>query len=332
MMPTRIVVRARRGFTLIEMMIALVLLGLVGGAIVTAIAGHQRFFRGASDIMQARGQLRQAMAMLTGDLRAISRRDADIYELTNQSIDFRGVTGSSFICAKPTNTTFVIPPLNVKKNNSPTAWVNQPQAGDSMFVYDDSAAASTSDDAWRVYQIASIDEVVGVNGCPTYTPTTGGFVEASDATQPSYRLTVSGGTPLRSSIGVGAPIRFFRRVKYALYEESADGNWYLGTRDCAELVSRSGTPCTGMRALAGPLRPPIGTTDTSGLRFQIYDTTGSTLSAANATTPARLARIRIALRAQTGRTIWVPGKARGLYADSLELHVGLRNRNRGRIT
>lgn len=320
----------RPGFTLLELMIAMVIGALVGATLVASIAGQQRFFRGASAISNLRNQLRQAGALLPSDLRPISRRAGDIYSITSEQIDFRSVMGSSFICAKPANTTIVVPPLQVAKNNSLTAWIDQPQVGDSMLVYDDSILVSTSDDTWRAYQITGITAVTGVNACPVRTAATGGFVETADATQSSYQITVAAGTPFRAANYVGNPVRFFRRVKYGLYQEPADNNWYLGYADCAFLSGRGATPCSTMRAIAGPLRSYASGSAalaTNGLNLQYFDSTGATIDPSALGANKRIARIRIALRAETDAAVHTPNAPSGTFLDSLIVHVGLRNRN-----
>src|SRR2546429_6633629 len=62
----------RAGFTLIELVIAMVLMSLVGGAIVKLLLRQQRFYNSTSDLIQTRQQIRQAAAMVPSDLRGIS--------------------------------------------------------------------------------------------------------------------------------------------------------------------------------------------------------------------------------------------------------------------
>ncbi len=320
---------SRSGFTLVELMVAMVLGALVGVTLVASIAGQQRFFRGASAITNTRNQLRQAAALLPSDLRAVSRRGGDFYSITSEQIDFRSVMGSSFICAKPSATTIVVPPLQVAKNNSLTSWINQPQVGDSLLVYDDSMLVSTSDDAWRSYQITGITAVTGASACPVRNAA-GGFVESTDASQPSYQITVAATTPFRTANYVGNPVRFFRRVKYGLYQEPTDNQWYLGYSDCAYLSGRGTTPCTTMRAIAGPLSAYTNGTPglaTNGLNLQYFDSTGTAVNPSVFAAGSRVARIRIALRGQTDAAVNSANAPNGTFVDSLVVHVGLRNRN-----
>jgi prepilin-type N-terminal cleavage/methylation domain-containing protein len=57
----------RAGFTLLELMIALVLLGMIGGTIASLIVRQQRYFRGAQDSLDSRAELRRVGALLPTD-------------------------------------------------------------------------------------------------------------------------------------------------------------------------------------------------------------------------------------------------------------------------
>jgi prepilin-type N-terminal cleavage/methylation domain-containing protein len=99
MLTTNLIRRAHRaGFTLVELLIAMTLMGIIGGAIVTLLLRQQRFYNGTNELIQTRQQIRQAAAMLPSDLRGISSVGGDIYAMTDSSIDFRSVFGSSVAC------------------------------------------------------------------------------------------------------------------------------------------------------------------------------------------------------------------------------------------
>src|SRR6266545_4499285 len=89
----------RAGFTLIELVIAMVLMSLVGGAIVKLLLRQQRFYNSTTDLIQTRQQIRQAAAMLPSDLRGISSIGGDISVMADSALEFRSVFGSSVVCA-----------------------------------------------------------------------------------------------------------------------------------------------------------------------------------------------------------------------------------------
>src|SRR3712207_6717642 len=74
--PTRLRrVPARRGFTLAELVVALLLFSIVGGGILTLMMRQQRFYRSTADIIQLQGQLRQGGSVMPLDLRGMSTSD-----------------------------------------------------------------------------------------------------------------------------------------------------------------------------------------------------------------------------------------------------------------
>src|SRR5437764_810500 len=235
------------GFTLAELMLVVALLGLVVGATLTVMVRQQQFYRSAGQISVVRDQLRQGIGAISTDLRSVSPLDGDFYAISDKSVEFRTVTGSTIICQLTSTTQFLIPPLQLANGNTLTVWSAAPVAGDSFFVYDDSTNIGPDDDTWKALSVGSIAQVTGANGCPI----AGGFVQAADTGRASYRITVPAGRPLPPTLLTGAPIRLFRRAHYELYQ-AADGRWYLGWFDC--LAGRA-PACTALQPLAGPYRP-----------------------------------------------------------------------------
>jgi type II secretory pathway pseudopilin PulG len=305
------------GFTLAELTIALVLLGLVLGATMTVLVRQQKFYRSAADLSEVRDQLRQAIGAIPADLRGISPGGNDFYALTDKSVEFRAVTGSTIICQIVSTTEFRIPPQQLANGNTLTVWSSAPQAGDSLFVFDDSTSAGAADDRWVALSISSITPVTGANGCQVAS----GFVQAADQAQPSYDITVPAGRPLPVTVLTGAPIRFFRRTHYELYQATS-GNWYLGHYTC-----RAGQSpvCNALQPLAGPYRAYSSSTPgTSGLLFSYFDSTGTALAASLANAP-KVSRIQLSVRGQA-KHVEISGMPKGTYNDSLVVSVGVRNR------
>ena len=73
MMRTQPARQSRRGMTLVEIMISLVLLGIISGVIMRVILRQQRFYQGANQIMTQRSQLRQATSVLPTSLTSTLR-------------------------------------------------------------------------------------------------------------------------------------------------------------------------------------------------------------------------------------------------------------------
>jgi prepilin-type N-terminal cleavage/methylation domain-containing protein len=304
----------RAGFTLVELVIALVLVSAVAGAIVRLLVRQQRFYTSTTDLIQTRQQIRQAAAMLPSDLRGISSVGGDIYAMSDSSLEFRSVFGSSIVCANSAGKLSTVP-RTLAKGSAMTNWAALPSVGDSLIVYNDSTSPTGSNGVWVRMQITAVTAVTGnvASGCPT----TSALVQASDLTtsNPSYQLTLS---PAASSkIIVGAAMRFFRRVHYSIYQ-AADGSWYLGFYNC----QTGRVPvCNTIQPLAGPFQPYDKNSTTSGVQFAYYDSTGAAMNA-----PSQVARISLIVRGQSTGLLNLTGDGAVQFRDSLRMEVGLRNR------
>jgi prepilin-type N-terminal cleavage/methylation domain-containing protein len=304
----------RAGFTLIELVIAMVLMSLVGGAIVKVLLQQQRFYNSTTDLIQTRQQIRQAAAMLPSDLRGIASGDSDIYVMTDSSLEFRSVFGSSIACSVDAGGGWVSTvPKVLAKGSAMTSWTAVPSVGDSIAVYDEGTITAQSDDRWSRAQVTGVTLRTGnVNdGCPTAS----GLAQLADltASNPSYKLTI---TPKLVNVTVGASIRFLRRVHYSVYKAS-DNQWYLGYYDC----KTGRVPvCNAAQAIAGPFQP-YAVNGTSGVQFAYYDSTGAVT-----TKPSEVARISLVVRGQSAGLLNLSGAGGTVFKDSLRIEVGLRNR------
>lgn len=304
----------RRGLTLIELMISIVLLGLLGGLIVGFLLKQERFYAGATEILLTRTQVRQASVMMPSDLRGIA--SGDIYAMTDTSIDFRSTFGSSYVCASTKASSQIsIPPVNLAKGSALTVWSQTPVNNDSLALYVDSTNTSSKDDSWSYHRI-SATSVAFSNASPGCLSATG-MMKSTDvnAGNPSYAYTLS---PTQSgTVSAGAAVRFFKKVHYSLYR-ATDGNWYLGYYDCRT----SRTPvCNAIQPIAGPLRPYVaGSPELAGVRFTYYDTLGNVT-----TNRLAVSRISVLLQGQGTRTIQLVGSSPTTFRDSVRIEVGLRN-------
>ena len=303
----------RAGFTLIELLVSMVLMGLVAGAIVKLLLRQQRFYNSTNDLIQTRQQIRQAAAMLPSDLRGISSVGGDIYAMSDSALEFRSVFGSSVVCSNNLGKLSTVPRL-LAKGSIMTSWSGLPLVGDSLAVYNDSSSFTVTDDAWTRHQITAVTAVTGnvSSGCPT----SSGFVQAGDLTanNPSYQLTLS---PAASSkVLQGAAIRFFRRVRYRIFQDT-DNQWYLGYYNC---VTGRSPVCNTTQAIAGPFQP-YAASATSGVQFAYYDTTGAVTAV-----PSQVARISLVVRGQAAALLNLSGEGGTTFRDSLRIEIGLRNR------
>src|SRR5881296_4487916 len=91
----------RRGFSLIELMIALVLLGLVSAAVYKVLVNNQRLYLAQTQTIDLNQNIRAAAAILPAELRELDAVDGDITFMGPDSIRIRAMRQLAFVCATP---------------------------------------------------------------------------------------------------------------------------------------------------------------------------------------------------------------------------------------
>ena len=260
--PSRALGVLRRGVTLVELMIALTMLGIVGGLLTTVLIKQQRFNRALTETAESRSRMRDIATILPTDLRGASSVGRDLLAIDLTSMQFRSSIGSSVLCTLAGGTVIEIPPTTLASGQVLTAWINPPKPGDVAFIYDDGAARGNADDSWRQFTITDTASAVNPLWCPAAALTP--FTQVADNGARRYRITLNA-APNPLSIRVGAPIRFAREVRYSLFVAS-DQDWYVGYETCTSsgIVGVAG-PCANREILAGPVRAATADTATSGL-------------------------------------------------------------------
>ncbi|HET7583740.1 MAG TPA: prepilin-type N-terminal cleavage/methylation domain-containing protein [Gemmatimonadaceae bacterium] len=292
--------RSRRGFTLIELMITLVLLSFVAAALISVIVGQQRFYGDTNEIVEARGSMRQIAELLPSELHALSPSSGDIHKFADRGINFRATIGASIACTvDAANGIIVIPPTSLKRDNALTSWITTPVAGDSIVIFDSGVSPSQ----WRMYELAKVG---GSANCPTYT---------ADATEAAAGITLVTTDPLANTIPAGASIRFFHTAQYEAYQ-AADRRWYLGYFDC--IPGRS-PECTTIQPVSGPYATVDGS-NASGVLFRYLDADGKVTA-----DPTQVARIDVLARAESRDAMRGAGRAHAIYQDSIAFSIAVRN-------
>jgi prepilin-type N-terminal cleavage/methylation domain-containing protein len=327
--------RKRRGMTLIEIMIALVLLGIVSGVIMRVIMRQQRFYQGVNQIMTQRSQLRQATGVLPSDLRSLSSVGGDILVASDSSMEFMMNVGTGVVCALvPGGTKIVMPPEALWNGQSITSWYgygwpdpkNKPKSAYTVYIYNPGKAVGNDDDIWQKFSLTDVTS--STTACLSTFTTIGDAgkkrpVLELSSTGPNDPVT---GGPLSQYIGIGAPVRIMKQVRYKLYT-AGDGKWYLGYSDYDVTSSKYDE----LSPVGGPYDAyASGSGSATGLGFRYYDVDGTEIaSGANATDRARIARVDLIARARTATNVRAAGFQAGLnqqYKDSLAVSVMLRNR------
>jgi prepilin-type N-terminal cleavage/methylation domain-containing protein len=289
------------GFTLLELVVVLVLVGLSGTIIGTTLVRQQTFYRGAADLLHAREGVRDAMEVLSADVRSASVADT-LRVLTDSAFEFFTTIGSSVVCTGSTATDLVLPVHRGPRGNTLTSFATAPDSGDLAIIYADSANAP---EPWHRTSISSFGPRASVESC---------LGSSDPVDRAGYLLRITDG---RAAPFPGKPVRFLRRARYSLYR-SSDGEWYLGYRRCNAV----GPPvCGAVQPLSGPYRSYSARTTSTGLLFEYFDGAGAQLHGSAGA--ASLARVDVTAR--SGSAQLVPGGPVSAFGDSGTVSIAIRN-------
>ena len=276
----------RAGLSLAEVVVVLAVLGIAAAAVGRLGLGQQAHYRDVATRTRMRDGLREGAAVLGAELRGIAPAAGDLYadEMRDASIAFRSTVGTWVLCgplAPGARTLDVGDVMALDARPSPASAspaTDAPSVGDSLWVYDSGADISGEDDQWRA---ALVSGVARLTGTCTGTPS---------AARDLFHLTLS--SPVDARVEPHAPVRVFRRVRYALYQ-SSDGLWYLGFSDCRPIVRAP--PCATLQPVSGPYEPSSVNPNRSGLVLRYLDDAGTPTA-----DPASVARIDMILHARAG--------------------------------
>jgi type II secretory pathway pseudopilin PulG len=303
-------VATRWGLTLAEIAVVLALIGVLGTTIGLTLIRQQRFYRGTTELLQAREGVRDAMELLSTDLRGMSVADT-VRLLADSAIELFANIGSSIVCQTSGNGVG-LPAAASGRGNALTALLTQPDTGDvALFLRDSIEGASE----WER------DRIIGFSArsLEMTCPGSSAFSRGSEADPGAKGFLLELSAPLSPRVRVGAPVRFIRRGRYSLYHAS-DGRWYLGYRRCNALGTSS---CGVIQPLSGPYRDYNPNPRSSGLLFEYFDESGNRLTPD--ASPLTLARVDVTARAESRQRIVVEGRVIA-PGDSATVAIAIRNR------
>ena len=225
----------RRGFTIIELLVGLVVGLIVLSSIVQLMIVQSRGYRKQREIIDIRQTAREAGAVLAGDLRQARVGESPLIAMGANSIALRSPRGMGTICAK----------------HATLARYGLWKTGGNIFAgADDSALVQQlGREKWTALKITGVGTpaAMGVPVCAW-----------PGARPPEIVVEFAVGTRTDTSyIKVGAAFRNFRRVEYGEYQ--LNSRWWLGRK-----VGAAGS----YEQLTGPLVAPAS----NGLAFVYYDT------------------------------------------------------------
>ena len=278
----------RRGFTLVELMIALVIMGLVTGAIYKLLNTNQRLSLAQAEQVSLQSTVRTGSLIVPSELRELNTWQGstpdrnDIIDAKPDNVIYRAGRGMGFLClfAAANATQVTIGRSNWTGVRAPDA------ARDDLHIFIDGNPYDDNDDGWSL--LALTGATPSVNAC-------GG--------DPGYVLTVS---PLPADVPVNTPVRLFELMKLELYADPGDGEWWLGARS--------------LNVEPNPV-PVLGPLTNDGFGLQYLDSTG--VATADWTA---IKSVRLTVRGQTDAAVRAGGTAAlGHPKEALVTQVMLRN-------
>ena len=296
--------RRPAGFTLPELLIALACASVLCAAVAAIALRQQRLFAELADNAAMTGRLREVIATLPIDLRAVSPAAGDIRDARDTSLEIRGTIASAVVCdtvGGVSGRSAILGPA-APGVETYAALLTPIAAGDTAWLLD----ARDTVEQWIPRRVTSVSTTT-TSRCAAGGPVVSGTSFAATS------LALDTLAPARA----GSVIRVTRPARYSLYK-SSDGSWQLGARDWNTTTSRFNT----IQPLAGPLLPPSG----RGLVFSYFDSAGVAVANPGAASSG-VALIHVAARAKAGVPTRVLGAKDAVRReDSLDAAVFLHNR------
>lgn len=213
----------RRGFTLVELLIGLVLLGMAGAVMIRTALHMERGTRSALDAAQVQGSFDATLGFLESDLADLGTDSAatDLLAIGGDSITWRATRGTGLACHLALTGIWLLQ----------SRWVaaRLPQPGrDSLQLFLDNDSLAVAGGRWVALPVQGVSS-------------------ASCGGAPALRVTtvIDSATAGRTDLPALLPVRSFEVMQARLYQ--SQGQWWFGVRS----VSAG----EGIQPVAGPFLP-----------------------------------------------------------------------------
>lgn len=281
--------RNHKGYTLIELMVALVILVLVTGSIFKLLRTNQRMTRAQAERVDLQSNVRTASLVIPSELRELNTviggtvAQNDILSMTATSIQYRAMRGIGYICQTPTIGEIRILASTWSGLRDPVA------VRDGAYVFVDGNTDLSTDDSWLPVAITVVNTASTCGGAA------------------AYSLTISPTAAALPSVSVLTPVRIYEVEELSLY--ASGGQSWLGARSVS---AGEVSP----QPLLGPL---VGTT---GIALTYLD-----INNAVTAVPANVKSIRLTITGIGNQaTASYGGSSQtSVVRDTLTTQVSLRN-------
>lgn len=233
--------RLRAGSSLVELLVAMTLLAIIGGAAAAAIRMQTGIQLRVSRQTTAAAQLREAAAPVINDLAMASAAAGDIADggAQDTTLDVRATVGAGFVCASSADDPRRASAIAVSRRGSGIV------AGDTAWLY--------ASGHWHPVRVGTVTRSAAASGF---------CAQAVSVGAETIQIVVDSSLATPTE---GMPMRFSRWIRYSLYR-SSDGLTYLGLREWSYALGRLGS----VQPVAGPFDP-------QGSRFLYRDAFGNAI-------------------------------------------------------
>lgn len=298
----------RRGVTLIELMVGIVLMGIIGVALLKVFTSLMGASGAQVRIAASQGEARIGTLMLPQEFREIgydtvhaknsaNYATTDLIAIAGDQLSFLASRGMGVTCG-----TFSATEFKIRK---PIVGQRMPVVSDTFVLFLELEKSTGTDDRWVPMDVTAIDYNSTCNG-----------------SDPAIALTVANPGVLlypddvdvvvTTNHSMGGPIRWMEAVEYA--PMTSGGEWFVGRRSIS-LGEASATPVIG---------PINGAT---GVAFTYFNAAGTALNPATSTSRLNARSIRITLNTVTEGTVSLAGSTRNRAVGTYPVvtRVSLRN-------
>jgi prepilin-type N-terminal cleavage/methylation domain-containing protein len=208
----------RRGITLVELLVALVLLGILGSLAGRALLSQGRAAGALKERHQAQSTIDQATSWISSEL--VDLGFGDLVRLGADSLTYRAFRSVGLAC--------LVAPGEVRIRRDLLSFWRVPQPGRDSLLLLMATDSLPRASAWAAFPILS----VGVSSC---------------AGLPALRLGIGVTTALPAGAPPLVPVRTFEVMQLRRYR--SQGKWWLGAR--SESAGEALQPVTGPLAEGG---------------------------------------------------------------------------------
>jgi prepilin-type N-terminal cleavage/methylation domain-containing protein len=297
----------RRGFTMIELIVALVLTTMVAGVAYQLLANNQRVSRGQASTVGMQDNVRSGLLIVANELREIGYdsvpptasatlvlnlgglASSDILNADPTRIRYRAMRGFGVTCAPPTTAL-------LKLRRSQYYGTRDPQANDKLTIFIEGVPGTGADDAWVQATVTGTTVTTCTDGTSAIGLNTSWAVAAV-------------GTAAVASMLQGGPVRVFEVMEMKNYVSG--GKSWLGMF--------SVTAGSAIQPVVGPLTD--STASQRGVSFDYRDKNNNTTAVLTA-----IRAVRVTLKGITDERVRRSNASHGgIDSLSLTTRVALRN-------